>query len=317
MIFEDLQMLRHRIAFWTNRPPPERINIFESIHSFVSIDTGNILRIEGNDYLVFGHTREGRFGLDEEPKLWVKITIDLTTGQKKIVKMLFNESFHRKIGNISIYQKRNPEKEVRILELMHGHANFMQGRAAFDVSGNMVRVIDFISGPSLYEYLRGLNMPHKEYYMKKLFGIMKSIIKGIEAIDQLHQHGLHHGDIRADHLMLEDGTGTYRWIDFDYDVDFPGYDLLCLGNVLLQVVGKGRHSIHDIRSQPSNYPHFKDRLTGSDMSMMYRHRIANLRELFPYISIDLNNILMRFSAGSKEIYHDVKSLLFDLNNIFR
>jgi hypothetical protein len=92
--------------------------------------------------------------------------------------------------------------------------------------------------------------------------------------------------------------------------------VFCLGNVLQQVVGKGRHSLTDIRLQPSDYPDFNSTLNSSDMSMTRRHRVANLRKLYPYISEALNEILMRFSLGATDPYKKVDSLLEDLRFLF-
>jgi hypothetical protein len=44
-----------------------------------------VLRRAGNDYLVAGNAREGRFGIDEQPKFWVKSAIELKTGVRKCI----------------------------------------------------------------------------------------------------------------------------------------------------------------------------------------------------------------------------------------
>ena len=53
-------------------------------------------------------------------------------------------------------------------------------------------------------------------------------------------------------------------------------------------------------------------MTSDDMSLMFAHRVANLRKLFPYLSADLNAILMRFSAGRTDPYRDLGILISDL-----
>ncbi|HQK19709.1 MAG TPA: hypothetical protein PLJ27_19775, partial [Polyangiaceae bacterium] len=53
-----------------------------------------------------------------------------------------------------------------------------------------------------------------------------------------------------------------------------------------------------------------------DALVLYKHRIANLRKLFPYIPIELNEILMRFSLGTTEPYEDLDSQVRDLRSIF-
>jgi len=316
MIFEHPLALRERITELTKRPPQERLAVFEDTSAFMSIDVGSVLRIAGNDYLVLGHAREGRFGLDEQVKFWVKTAIDLTSGKRKIIKLVFGESFNSRIGSTVFRLVRSAEKESAVLRKMRGHPHFMQGDSVRDAVGNLVRVIDFIPGPSLYEYLRRLDMAHEEYYHQVLPGQMQPVLECIDAIAQLHRQGLHHGDIRADHIILKNGTSECVWIDFDYEVSHPYYDVFCLGNMLQQVVGKGRHSLRDIEVRPSEYPGFEGGLILSDMSLMFRHRVANLRKLFPYISAALNEILIRFSVGGNDPYRDVDTLLGDLRALF-
>ena len=316
MIFKNREVLKQRIAELTRRPVPSKIAVFEDTSEFMSIDSGSVLRLDGNDYLVLGHAREGRFGLDEQPKFWIKTVMDLTTGERKIVKLVFHETFNSRMGSTVFTFRRNPQKESEILRQMSGHPNFMQGRSVFDAVGNLVRVIDFIPGPSLYEYLRRLDMSHEAYYRRIFSRLMRPVMECIDAIVQLHRQGLQHGDVRADHILLKDPMSDYVWIDFDYEVDYPDYDLFCLGNILLQVAGKGRHSLYDIGLQPSAYPGVFDTLTQADMSLMFRHRVANLRKLFPYISAALNDILMRFSSGCTAHYLDVETLLVDLRELY-
>jgi hypothetical protein len=79
----------------------------------------------------------------------------------------------------------------------------------------------------------------------------------------------------------------------------PDYDIWCLGNVLTYVVGKGNHYFHEIRNNPVSYPPTPETLSlcENDALLSFRHRVANLRKLFPYIPQRLSAILMRFSSG--------------------
>jgi serine/threonine protein kinase len=316
MIFENQHVLRKRIAEVIKREATGKINIFEDTSAFMSINPGDVVRLAANDYFVTGHAREGRFGIDEQPKFWVKNAVDLTTGARKIIKMVFRETFNSKIGEAVFRCRRSPEKESEVLRRVYEHPNFMHGQPVRDAAGNLVRIIDFISGPSLYDYLRRQNLSHEDYYRRNLSKIMQLLIECIEAMSHLHKQGLHHGDIRADHIIVNSQTGIYVWIDFDFEVGNLNYDVFCLGNVLLQAVGKGRHSLYDIRLRPSDYPDFRTALTSNDMSLMFPHRVANLRKLYPYISENLNEILMRFSAGAMDAYKNVDGLLEDLRFIF-
>jgi len=316
MIYEHPEDLIKQIREVAKREPSGRLRVYEDTTQFMSINPGDVLRLDGNDYLVIGQAREGRFGIDEQPKFWVKTSIDLTTGERKIIKLVFLESFNIRIGETVFLCSRNPEKESTVLEKMSGHPHFMQGRPALDSVGNLVRIIDHISGSSLYDYLRRLKIPHEEYYHRMLPDTMKSMMECTEAIMHLHTCGLQHGDIRADHIIIQSSTGTYVWIDFDYLVNYPEYDLFCLGNILLQVVGKGRHSLDNIRLHPKDYPDFNNHLSLNDMSLMFPHRVANLRKLFPYISEGLNDTLMRFSVGNTNPYTRIENMLKDLHSLF-
>lgn len=316
MIFEDPESLQQRIIEITGRPATRKPKVFEDTSAFMSFDGGDVVRLAGNDYLVLRTAREGRFGIDDQPKYWVKKAVDLTTGNRKMIKLAFEEAFTSRIGTEVFQCRRSPEKESAVLRAITGHPHFMQGESIHDTAGNLVRVLDFIPGLSLYEYLRQTNMAHKDYYHKILPEMIQLLIGCIEAIALLHRQHYHHGDIRADHILLEKQINSYRWIDFDYEVNHPYYDLYCLGNVLLQVVGKGRHSTHNIDQQPARYPDFHETLRLSDMSLMFPHRIANLRKLFPHIPANLNEILMRFSVGSTYPYRDLDTLLSDLRSIF-
>lgn len=316
MIFEDPEKLKQRVTEFLGLPVKGRQKIFYDTSAFMSIDGGDVLRLAGNDYLVLGNAREGRFGIDEQPKYWVKTAIDLTEGQRKIIKLVFEETFSGRIGTETFHCLRSARKEALVLHLMHGNPHFMQGETVLDSQGNQVRVINFIFGPTLFEYLRQLKMTHRDYYFGKFPEVIRSILDCFEALSLLHNKGSYHGDIRADHLLMERSSNQYKWIDFDYEIEYPQYDLFCLGNVLLQVVGKGRHSIHDISQQPTKYPDFKQSLQAIDMSLMFPHRVANLRKLFPYLPKELNEILMRFSVGGSVRYTDLNALFADLHALF-
>ncbi len=49
-----------------------------------------------------------------------------------------------------------------------------------------------------------------------------------------------------------------------------------------------------------------------DCALFFRHRIVNLRKLFPYVPEELNRVLMHYSAASEVYYETVSELLHDL-----
>jgi hypothetical protein len=145
---------------------------------------------------------------------------------------------------------------------------------------------------------------------------MKEIIPCVEAIGELHALGQHHGDIRNDHIFVERDTGRYIWIDFDFDVNFSDYDVWSMGNVLTYVIGMGMHTFREVSRNPKAYPLASGVLDEDDALVLAKHRIANLRKLFPYIPEELNAVLLRFSMGTSEPYEDLAEQARDLRAIF-
>ncbi len=117
-------------------------------------------------YLIRHNAKEGRFGLDDEVKFWVKRAIDLTTGETKIIKLVFYENFIARIGDIEFECFRSPRKEARILYLIGNHPNFMHGFSVRDEKSNVVRILEFIYGITIADHIRGLasRMDHETYF---------------------------------------------------------------------------------------------------------------------------------------------------------
>ena len=317
MIFESPAELKDRIEAKTPRRIHGPVEVFEDTSSYMAIVPGAVLRLDGNDYFIMGDTREGRFGIDDQPKFWVKSVIDLNDGERKIIKLVFHEQFSTNIGPTTIRCKRNPHKESAFLELVRGNHRFMQGRTVEDTIGNCVRIIDFIKGPSFFKHLTSLDVPHEEYYHDILPGLMRQqVIPCIEAMSEVHRAGHHHGDIRNDHILVDREDGTFTWIDFDYEVNFSDWDVWGMGNITTYAVGKGSHTFHDVRREPQDYPQLSGSLDGHDAMVIHEHRISNLRKLYPYVSRELNAILMRFSQGAFHFYGDLNEQVQELKAIF-
>ena len=218
MIFTDSLKIKARIEELTGKSPAGEVRVLDDTGDFMGIQPGNVLRLEDNDYLISGHATEGRFGIDDQPKFWVKYVLDLTSGEKKLVKLVFFEEFTSRIGPFLIRAQRNPRKESRILDLVKGHPHFMQGRTIMDGAGNEVRLIEFVRGMNFYNYLNQLKMDHETYFHTVLPGVMDKLLEALKAMTFLLENGQQHGDIRNDHLLVQADTGRYVWIDFDYQV---------------------------------------------------------------------------------------------------
>lgn len=308
--------IKERIKLYTRFPQPGKLNIITDTTQFMSIQSGDVLEFAGSCYLVRGEEMEGRFGLDGEPKYWVKRAVDLSTGNPKVIKLVFHESFMMRLGVQEIQCFRSPRKEARILDKTRNDLHFMQGFNVRDSGGNLVRIIDRIHGITFLDYINNLAMDHETYFHQIFPVILKNIIGCIEAINRLHKMGEVHGDIRNDHVLLDRKTGIYTWIDFDYAYDWAekpfGVDLFGLGNILLLTVGKGFHNLPDMMACGPAGMKMASCLTSSDLSLFFRHRIINLRKLFPYIPHSLNNILLHFGHGAEIFYDSAEEFLNEL-----
>lgn len=293
-----------------------RGRVFTDTTNFLSIDYGDVILIDGKRYEIKGHEREERFGMSE-PKFWVKKAVDPDTGERKIIKLAFLESFEITLGGVKINRFRSPEKESRVLEAVRGHPNFMQGEAFQDSKGNNVRILDVVSGKPFYAYLHSLDMEHEEYFTTTLPGILESLVESFEAVRFLHSNGLRHGDVRNDHILIENETGHYVWIDFDYEFEATenpfGLDVFGLGNILLFAAGMGFHELNRIKTETGIYGSLADELEEEDFSILSQWRLTNLRKLYPYVPTALNDILLHFSKGTDVFYETAEEVIEDLD----
>jgi hypothetical protein len=287
-------------------------------------DTSNIFAIQRDDeivlgkhrYRVTGHVYEQRFGIDD-PKVWVKRVEDCETGEKKILKLAYLESFKVTVGGVDIRCFRNPEKEGEILELVQNHPNFMQGTSCRDQEGHTIRVLDIVQGPNYYVYLDSIQMPYASYFTNMLPALLRNMVKAFEAIRFLHIHDFRHGDIRNDHLIIDSNTGHYVWIDFDYDFESMenrfSLDIFGMGNLILYTVGKGFHTYYEIKNNPYIYKDLLAKLEPDDFALLDKQRLVNLKKLYPQIPNLLNNVLMHFSRGAEVYYEFAEEVIEDLN----
>ena len=281
-----------------------------------SIEYGDIIEIADKRYTVMGHEYERRFGM-EEPKFWIRRAVDQETGEKKIIKLPFPESFETYFGKAKVKYVRNPHKEAQILEIVKYNPSFINGIVRRDQGGNVIRILDLVPGPNFLVYIDSLNMDFETYYCTALPDILKKLVAAFEAIHFLHKYGLKHGDIRNDHIIVVRHSGNYVWIDFDYDYEIDdnpfAIEILELGNILINAIGKGFHTIQKIMNDPMTYGGLKDRLEPGDFSFMHKRRFINLKKHYPFIPNPLNNMLMRFSTKADSYYGSVEELIEDMN----
>jgi len=301
--------ITRRVEMLTGQTLTAPPRVFKDTTGFMYIDRGDVIDLEGRLFLVRGHEKEGRFGIDEQPKFWVKRAWGLEDGRRYILKLRWEESFRIQIGHMEVFCARSGEKEARVLELVRGDRRFMQGCSARDSQDNLIRAIDFIDGTDLIHYLDGLDVPHERYFHELFPRILAETVGAFRAIQLLDDNGLCHGDIRNDHILVERGTGKFRWIDFDLDQNSSRYDLWCLGNVLHFVVGKGFITFRELIEAR---PELADRFTVEDASVFFPNRLMNLSKAYGYVPGKLNEVLTRFSIGATACYDTIAQVVDDL-----
>jgi len=309
---ENLDWLRERITELSNVPVPDKLEIVTDTSEFMGIYRGQVLRMDNKHFLITGNVYESRFSIADQPVYWVKKAIDLESGTRQILKLVYFEEFIANVGPLRIRCYRKPSKEGRVLELVRSHPRFMQGRSLFDRRGNEVRAIDYIPGPDLYSMVLGMNMPHEEYFHTVCPGILRKLGECFSGIQYLHDHGLCHGDIRSDHILIEQETGEYIWIDFDLVQDFSDFDVWSVGNVLQFCIGMGMNTFHEVLGSDSFPEWIKNEISSDDASAFHKNRIINLRKLFPHIPERLNDILLHFAENTSMFYDSVDQIVTDL-----
>ncbi len=292
---------------------PKQVRIYSDTSDFYQIDYGDVVILEGRPYLIRNNEREGRFGIDEQQKYWVKRARDLTDGSTKILKLTFHERFQATVGGQKFDCFRSPRKEARILDIARGNTYFMQGFSVHDSAGNIVRILEYIRGKALPDSICGLGSSHEDYFLSHFPALLDNYTAMVEAIQFLHDHGEKHGDIRRDHILVEKETGRWIWIDFDFNYlhkeNIFGYDLFGLGNILVYLAGRGDITVQDLMQARS--PAY-DRITKDDLNIIFNNRVVNLRKVFPYIPESLNLMLLHFSLGANVFYEDTYQFLNDL-----
>jgi hypothetical protein len=292
---------------------PARFKVITDTSDFFRVDYNDVVVLDSIPFWVKGYEKEGRFGLDDEPKYWVRRAVELPSGATRILKLVFHETFITRIGEVEIKCFRSPRKEARILDLVRDHPNFMHGRWVLDRAGNNVRILEYIRGKRYDAMIDALEGDHEEYFHRHLSGVLENYIEMVRAIKFLHDHGEKHGDIRRDHILWDRETETPRWIDFDYNYEHGesmfAFDLHGLGNILIFLAGRGDVLVPDLyRGRREIY----DRLVGEDLSISYRNRVANLQKVYPYVPDSLNLILRHFSIGAPLFYENTGQMLDDL-----
>ena len=117
---EDLRQMAAR--WWLPlSQSAHRFRIHTDTTDYFRVEYGDVVVLGGKPYLIRHNAKEGRFGVDDEVKFWVKRAIDLESGSLKIIKLVFYETFKARIGGIEFECFRSPKKKARILDRVAGH----------------------------------------------------------------------------------------------------------------------------------------------------------------------------------------------------
>ncbi|MBG0779683.1 MAG: serine/threonine protein kinase [Desulfotignum balticum] len=293
--------------------------VYTDTSDFMRITGGDVIVLAGEHYLVLRDEVERSFGV-EDPKYWVKRCRHLESGERRILKLVFYETFSLSMGEMKIPCYRSPRKEARILDLVRNDPRFMQGFPAADEAGNNVRVLYVVQGKRLDNWIDDLDVDHLTYFQTHLPGILEKFIVSCQAINDLHRMGEKHVDIRRDHLWVAYESGNYVWIDFDYTFSFHenpfGLDIFGLGGLLLYIVGKGFYS-HEEARQLIDRNRKIPAIEPEDFLLVFKNRLANLQKIFPYIPDALNQMLLHFSSGSRVYYETMDEFLQDLTTCLK
>ena len=299
--------------WFPGHPDALTVRIHTDTTDFFRVNYDDVVVLGEKTYLIRHNAKEGRFGIDDDEKFWVKRAFDLQDGSRKILKLVFHERFVTRIGDIEFECFRSPRKEARILKLVQNHQNFMSGYGTTDEKGNIVRVLDFIYGRPLSTMVEDIRLDHETYFNLQFPLILEHFIECIRAIRFIHEHEEKHGDIRRDHIIVDRESGHYRWIDYDFNYhqreNIYSYDLFGLGNILIFLVGKGDVLLPNLIRKKHPALH---RIRSEDENIVFHNRVANLRKIYPYIPERLNRILLHFSKGANRFYETTNQLLEDL-----
>ena len=163
-----------------------------------------------------------------------------------------------------------------------------------------------------------LDLDHETYFHEVLPGVLTNLLEAFRALNSSStRRGSSTGMCGPTICSWSRPPAGMSGSTSDYEVSHSDYDLWSLGNVLCFIVGKGNHHPNEVVCKPGNYPNplCGQELTNDDLLLSGQNRVANLAKLFPYIPLDLNRILMRFSAGTEAFYGSVEELVDDLERV--
>ena len=279
------------------------------------MDYDDVVILGGVPYFVRNNEREGRFGLEDEPKFWVKRSINLLTG----------ETEGPEVGLQGALRGQDREPRVRMrAEPPEGGADpgtgpRQGGFHAGDDGAGLRRPP--ASHPRLHPRQDALpdrahcsGQDHEDFFYDHFPIVLDEYVGIVEAIRFLHQSGEKHGDIRRDHLIKDETTGRYRWIDYDFNYRHGesrfAYDLFGLGNILVFITGRGDVTTNRLLAAGARHPGPADRRRCEHRVPQPRRQSEKDLSLHPRIPEP--GAACIFPRGPQVYYETTEELLEDL-----
>ena len=94
--------IRQRAEHFTNEPLAMHPVVWDDTTNYMSIERGHVVDLEGDLFLIRSNEHEGRFGIDDQPKFWVKRALSLDNGQMYELKLTCQEEFKIHVGTARV-----------------------------------------------------------------------------------------------------------------------------------------------------------------------------------------------------------------------
>lgn len=126
------------------------------------------------------------------------------TNQNKAVKI------YERSKLVDPVRKQSLLKEISILKKLD-HPNIVKFYESFETSRHVYLVTEYVSGPSLLQYLK--SKPSRTLEEDEAKRIWKQVV---EAVSYLHSKNITHRDIKLENVLLSKDLQTVKLIDFGF-----------------------------------------------------------------------------------------------------
>lgn len=292
----------------SGRPPGRSIR---TLREFTQTGVGEVIEVDGVRYQVIAIPEERIYDELDAAHLFVRIVRTVGTREKRVLKV----GPTMDLADTDEPSIKSAVKESEILRLVQGNRGFVQGVGRVPTGCDFVLCdMEYMEGPTLPEWIKSMPQDHKTYYRDMFPFLAARFADAARALHELHEAGRisqseygYHGDMgQGDCLIYDQSRSTLRWFDLNLvllgDRNGVAEDINELGKIFRFIVGKRLHTVGTFAQHPELYPHARVRpadfsredlvdLGVDDLSLL---PVVNLGKLFPYISDEVNALLMQF-----------------------